>query len=119
MRERILNRVVQFVPCFGSRRTLERLWHKFVPTRHRCAAFVTDTARQHIEEEQATRYLPSAEIADAGTAPNMSCEFAFAVGNQSRRFLNALDRHFRFFCGAFKGVFGIEVFEQTVEQVEC
>ena len=119
MRERILDGVVQFVPRFGSGRALERLGHKFVPARHGCAALVADTARQHIEEEQTACHLPSAQIADARGTPNVRGKFAFAIGNQPRRFLNALDRHFRFLCSAFEGVFGVEVFEQAIKKVEC
>ena len=41
----------------------------------------------------------------------MRGKLAFAIGNKSRCLLNALDRHFRFLCGTFEGVFGVEVFQ--------
>ena len=81
MRERIFDGIVQFVPCFRSRCPLEWLGDAFVPTRHGRAAQIANTSSQHIEQEETARDLPSAKIADAGAAPDMRGEFAFAVGD--------------------------------------
>jgi len=115
MREWIFDGVMQFVPRFGSRRAFERLGHELVPARHRRAAFVADAARQHIDEEQTTRHLPSAQIADACRTPNVRGKFAFTICDESRRFLNALDRNFGFLRGAFKRVFGVESLQDFIE----
>ena len=90
MRERIFDWVMQFVPRFGSGRAFERLGNKFVPVRHGCAAVVADTASQHIEEEEAARHLPSAEVANAGAAPDMRGKFAFTIGNVFLQFLECV-----------------------------
>ena len=115
MCEWILKGIMQLVPNFRRWRPHERFGNEFVPTGHGCATEGADAACEHVQEEQAARDLPSAEIAHTGAAPDMRSQFALAVSNIFRGLYDAFDGYVRFLGGAFEGVFTIQCFQNCIK----
>ena len=72
--ERVLLGPAHLVPGRDRLAALGRVRHELVPAVAGRAALGGDRAGEHVEEEQAARHLPAAEVAGAGGAPVVAGE---------------------------------------------
>ena len=103
-RQRELVRPGQLVPAVRVRRQVDRRGHELVPGVRVRPALRRDRAEQRVQEEEAARDLPAAEVAGRGRAPVVGREPGPGRGDDLSHPANRPGRHSRLALGELEGV---------------